>query len=100
MILTDFMPVFEVFSRRIGLKMMDQIELGRRLSRFDTDFSGGLDGEEFVKLYKNLLQDVVGERSCVLCEPRRERSRSRPCSVQLQQLPSDPRKESLSSPMV
>ena len=70
--------------------MMDQIELGRRLARFDVDFSGGLDGEEFVKLYKNLLQDSVGEpSSSVRLEPR-TRSRSRP-AVPLQQLPSDPR---------
>lgn len=79
----------EAMHQRIGLKMLDQIELGRRLGRFDVDFSGGLDSEEFVKLYKNLLQDAVGD-----AEPQlsRRRSRSRPkVTEQSLELPSDPR---------
>ncbi|CAK9105480.1 Uncharacterized protein SCF082_LOCUS49161 [Durusdinium trenchii] len=55
------------------------------------------DSEEFVKLYKNLLQDwdAVGEVTAVPSEPQvtRSRSRSRPKAMPeaLQQLPSDPR---------
>lgn len=87
----------EAMHQRIGLKMLDQIELGRRLGRFDVDFSGGLDTEEFVKLYKNLLQDAVGESSVAVEPPVISRSRSRsrakdvPVTTSPVQLPSDPR---------
>ncbi|OLQ15201.1 hypothetical protein AK812_SmicGene639 [Symbiodinium microadriaticum] len=51
----------ESMHERIGLKLLNQIDLGRQLARFDDDFSGGLDPEEFVRLYKHLLQDAVGD---------------------------------------
>ncbi|CAJ1346713.1 unnamed protein product, partial [Effrenium voratum] len=86
----------EAMHQRIGLKRLDQIELGIRLGKFDDDFSGGLDSAEFVNLYKSLLQDALGEDVCEPNPPARSRSRgrsrvSKQPSLELANLPSDPR---------
>jgi len=85
----------ESMHERIGLKLLNQIDLGRQLARFDDDFSGGLDPEEFVRLYKHLLQDAVGDAGEER-PPTHQRSRSnlRPAAVSSglrRALPPDPR---------
>jgi hypothetical protein len=59
----ELSALYETFHAMLRLPMPSYVDLGREVAKFDASLSGGLDKDEFIGMFKHLLQASIAEQA-------------------------------------